>query len=96
MDRVSFRERLREEKEQEIKFEIDSQKKFEIWLMRMRQNNHQSSSQALWNRLVTFVCLFVCFPTGFLMFTGYTKLFWALCVSQVCAIFPACRELTGA
>ena len=63
--------------------------------MRMRQNNHQSSSQALWNRLVTFVCLFVCFSTGFFMFTGYTKLFWALCVSQVCAI-PACRELTGA
>ena len=40
MDRVSFRERLREEKEQEIKFEIDSQKKFEIWLMRMRRDNH--------------------------------------------------------
>ena len=68
MDRVSFRERLREEKEQEIKFEIDSQKKFEIWLMRMRQNNPQSSSsQALWNHFVTyfFVCLFVFFLQGF-------------------------------
>ena len=36
--------------------------------MRMRHNNHQSSSQALWDRLVTFflfVCLFV-FLRGFL------------------------------
>ena len=44
-----------------------------------------------------FFCLFVCFlSTGFLMFAEYTKLFWTLCVSQVCTVFPACPELTGA
>ena len=43
--------------------------KFEIGLMRMRQNNRQSSSsQALWNHFVTFFFLFVCLFVFFRVF----------------------------